>query len=431
MNILIITPKIPYPPDEGGKISQFAAIDYLRKKHSLILVLSTSGSKDDVNIAALKELWPEVKIETIRTWHNLPEEQTFKFFWEHILTKAFKRLKRALKKFLLKKKATVIPVLEIDSPWIGQIAPVKSQSFIEQLSEIVKKTRVDIIQVDLIDFIDLSSVLPKEVKKVFIHHELKFGRLATSFSSTSDISASFRDYILSIVKEQELGFLKNYDAVIVFSESDRNKLAEALPGKKVVVSPFPVLDSSFRPVKIELLKIKKLVFVGGEEHLPNRDAVEWYINEIGAEIKRKHDLILHVVGNWSLETIKRYNGNQLVHFTGYVEDLGSYCENSIMIVPVRTGSGIRAKILYAMAQGVPVISAPVGCEGIEVKDKVDLLIAGTSEEFAVAVHLLIDDMDYTFNMVTRAQKIIKEKYSQQAAGELRIRCLEEVLNNGN
>jgi glycosyltransferase involved in cell wall biosynthesis len=428
MNILIITPKIPHPLDEGGKISQFAAIDYLRKRHSVILVLTVYNSTDEDSIAILKDLWPEVKIESIQMWNTLLQRQKDKNSVKQLLLKEIKSLTRVVKNLLFKRREPVVCVSELDSPWIAQIASVKNRSFIEQISDIIRKNKVDIIQVDLIDYIDIALAVPKEIKKVFVHHELKFARLATSFSVASTVPAAYKDYILNLVKEQEINFLKSYDGIIVFSESDRNKLAEALPGKKVIVSPFPVMDTFFRPINLELLKVKKLVFVGGEEHTPNKDAIEWYIKEIGIEVKKYHDLTLHVIGNWSSETIRKYRGNNLIFFAGYVEDLVTYCENSIMMVPVRIGSGIRAKILYAMAQGLPVISATVGCEGIEVKDKVDLIIADTPEEFAEAINLLVNDLNYSLNLVTNAQKVVKEKYSQQTAGELRSRCLDEILN---
>lgn len=219
-----------------------------------------------------------------------------------------------------------------------------------------------------------------------------------------------------------------YDGVFVFSEDDRKKLVRYLTGSNVLVAPFPVLDSYFRIIKSDLLQIKKLVFVGGEGHEPNKDAVEWYINEIGNEVRKLQNLTLHVVGKWSKETKEKYKGNDLVCFPGYIEDLISYCENSIMVVPVRTGSGIRAKILYAMAQGVPVVSASVGCEGIGVIDNTHLLIANNPQEFSKAIHSIVTNPDMSYSLVTNAQKLIKEKYSQQVAGELRQYYLNELVN---
>jgi glycosyltransferase involved in cell wall biosynthesis len=433
MNILIITPKIPYPLTEGGKVSQFAIIDYLRKKNSVILVLATYSSEDENNLIVLKNLWPEVTIEKIKMWNTRPQIQ------EKLLQKTEKQVlfisrqmwsigKKFAKRLLQKDDNQHIQSLEIDSPWVIQIAGVKERKFINELLNIVNKYKIDIIQIDLLEYIDLVLALPQEIKKVFVQHEFKFARLATTLKTLPASSTPFDNYVLDFVKSQEINLLRLYDGVFVFSEGDRKKLADAMPGSKIFVTPFPVLNNFFRPIKPELLKIKKLVFVGGEDPTPNKNAVEWYINEIGNEVKKRQDLILHVVGKWSKETIEKYRGNGLVFFPGYVEDLISYCENSISVVPVRIGSGIRAKILYSMAQGVPVVSASIGCEGIEVKDKTDLLIANNPKEFAEAIHSIVTNPDLSYKMVTNAQRLIREKYSQEAAGALRQHYLNELIN---
>lgn len=433
MNILIITPKIPYPLDEGGKISQFAVIDYLRKNNSVILVLTTYSKEDELNVSLLNNLWPEVTIETIKMVNTFTHfKKTFlkrlqNFLWD--LLKSFRnRIKVSATRFGNKEEIKKCQVSELESPWIVQIATVKSSKFLTQLLNIINKFKIDIIQIDLLEDIDLALALPKDIKKVFVHHELKYARLTTTLKLLRDSSDPFNNYLLEFVKSQEINLLKLYDGIIVFGEDDYKKLAEAMPETKIFVSPFPVLDNFFRPLNLEFLKINKLVFVGGEEHTPNKDAIEWYINEIGDEVKKRQDLILHVVGKWSNETVKKYNGNKLVFFSGFVQDLLSYCENSIMVVPVRVGSGIRAKILYAMAQGVPVVSASTGCEGIGVFDKTDILIANNPQEFAEAIHSIVSNQDMTYNMVKNAQMLMRKKYSQKAAGELRQQYLNELIN---
>ena len=58
-----------------------------------------------------------------------------------------------------------------------------------------------------------------------------------------------------------------------------------------------------------------------------------------------------------------------VNFTGFVEDIGNYLlKSKVFICPIRFGSGLRGKILQAWAMALPVISTPVGCEGLIVKD---------------------------------------------------------------
>lgn len=433
MTILLITPKIPYPLTEGGKISQFATIDYLRKKHTVILVLATYSNEDEKDSDTLKQLWPEVTIEKIRMWNTLtllPEENLLKKRGSNlfIFKQIFHHAKNLAKKLVQKDKGQNIQLSEIDSPWIAQIAPVKTRKFIQEISDIVNKTKVDIIQIDLLDYIDLAFILPKEIKKVFVQHEIKHARLATALKTVKGSSIPFNNYILDFVKSQEVNFLRLYDGVFVFSEEDRKKLLPDLAGSKIFVTPFPVLESYFRIIKPGMNKFNKLVFVGGEDHSPNKDAIEWYINEIGNELQKRQELILHVVGKWSKETIEKYALNKQVFFSGFVEDLISYCEDSIMVVPVRIGSGIRAKILYAMAQGVPVVSTSIGCEGINVTDKFDLLIADNPQQFADAICTIVANPDVSYNMVSNAQRLIRERYCQEAAGKLREHCLNELIN---
>ncbi|RYE15083.1 MAG: hypothetical protein EOP34_04495 [Rickettsiales bacterium] len=69
MNILLITSVIPYPLSEGGKVSQYAVIDYLKKDNFLTLVLIANNQLDLKNIEILKRLWPEVNIHT-RNYHK-------------------------------------------------------------------------------------------------------------------------------------------------------------------------------------------------------------------------------------------------------------------------------------------------------------------------------------------------------------------------
>jgi glycosyltransferase involved in cell wall biosynthesis len=99
-----------------------------------------------------------------------------------------------------------------------------------------------------------------------------------------------------------------------------------------------------------------------------------------------------------------------------------------MIVPVRIGGGIRTKILYAMAQGVPVISTTIGCEGIEVKDKESILIANDATSFASAIKESMEDIDATKKRIDKSREVIEKLYSQDAAGKRRYECYLNVLH---
>lgn len=418
MNLLLITPYIPYPLSEGGKISQFAMIDYLRHHQSITLILVANDEESINNISQLQSLWPEVDIKTINTYVIVNEKKTIK---KYVLNKlrSFKDLFKTTIKF-------DPPSSDFDNHGLFTFAYPKSRIFIKQLLNIIHSKEYDLVQIDLLDYIDLVHLIPDHIKKVFVHHEIRFARLESGSSKNDD---KFESYIKSYVKNIEGVILKNFDGIMVFSESDKLKLEKfpALVGK-VFNSPFPILDKDFSDLNNIDTKVDKLVFVGGDGHLPNIDAVDWYASDIYPMIKNFTDLKLHVIGRWSIENqqviSKKCNNN--VYFAGFVDNLKTYCKNSIMLVPVRIGSGIRTKILYAMAHGTPIISTSIGCEGIELIDDDSIAIANTSNEFKDSILKLSNNLQALECMSKNAQKIAKTKYSQQAAGELRNKILQEI-----
>jgi glycosyltransferase involved in cell wall biosynthesis len=418
LDILLVAPYIFYPLDEGGKISQFAMIDYLRRFNNITLVFAAQTQNCLQRISKLRELLEGVNIEII----TLPGEDEIGF-----LPKVTRKLDWVVNKKQRDKKAREY-VSEFDNDYFINIGAVKKRSFIEQLAAIAGKKHYDIAQVDMHSSIDLVYCLPANAKKIFVQHEIRFVRLESFLQSQGLKAGPYEKYILSYIENTEVDMLNKYDAVFTFSETDTSKLSPGLKSCKVYTSPFPVLDNYFVPVKNEPLLIKKIVFIGGSIHSPNVDAVRWFVSNVLPAVSKIFNLKLHIAGNWDEASKEFFNGNNNVIFSGFVEDIVAYCKESIMVVPVRAGSGIRTKILYAMAQGVPVISTTLGCEGIEGADKKSILIADDAPAFINSIEQIVQYPDASKERVTRAQEIIKNVYSQAAAGKKRQACYLSVLD---
>jgi glycosyltransferase involved in cell wall biosynthesis len=103
--------------------------------------------------------------------------------------------------------------------------------------------------------------------------------------------------------------------------------------------------------------------------------------------------------------------NKSVHVTGQVKDVVPYYERSaISIVPLRAGGGTRLKILEAMALGRPVVSTSIGCEGLDVIDGEQLLIADTPEKFSEGIIRLLTDKNLYQKMTADARQFVETRY---------------------
>jgi len=140
--------------------------------------------------------------------------------------------------------------------------------------------------------------------------------------------------------------------------------------------------------------IADIVFVGAMDWMPNLDGIEYFLDQILPLIRRRRpDCSVAIVGRRppaSLE--RRADSDAKLQVTGTVDDVRPYLwGSSVAIVPLRIGGGTRLKIYEAMAARIPVVSTPVGAEGLDIHPPHDIRLAETPETFAEACLDLLAD----------------------------------------
>jgi len=83
----------------------------------------------------------------------------------------------------------------------------------------------------------------------------------------------------------------------------------------------------------------------------------------------------------------------------------------VFVVPLLAGGGMRVKILTAMAQGLPVVSTTVGCEGIDVVHGQHLLVADTPQQFAAATLRILTEPELAGELGLNGRKLVEDRYS--------------------
>ena len=174
-------------------------------------------------------------------------------------------------------------------------------------------------------------------------------------------------------------------------------------------------------------QLKKIVFTGNEYHLPNKYAVDWFIENVFRPYGENINLDFYITGKWFKETKQKYASNTRIKFAGYVKKINSFIKDSIMVVPVTIGSGIRTKILLAMAQGIPVISTRFGCQGLDVEHRKNIFIANTPDEFIHEISYIKNNRRETQKICNEARKLAKNGFNQEKLTRKRIKIYEEII----
>lgn len=407
--ILIVSPIFPYPLETGGHKAQFLILDKMSKDFEITLLYPKASVK---NKNKLQHIWPNVDIRVL----DLVEEKLKK---EPLLKRIINRLKyyyfhplAGIKKLLGIRKTIELSTVPKRQDMVFSNSNIThvDENFLLLLDKVIKEKKFDIIQIEFLNFVSLGYILPKNVKKVFVHHEIGFVRMKREID-TLIMKTIYEDFLLTIEKRFELDALNQFDEIVVFSDVDQDILNKYLPEKNIHNSPFSVeISDDSMPNKD--FKLEKVLFIGSENHYPNYDGLIWLLSSL-ENYEAERSLLpikIQITGNWSQRFRERFEQEGRVEFLGFVDDLQVTLKNSIMIVPLRIGSGIRTKILEAFSWGVPVLSTTIGIEGIPAIDGEHYMKTDSIEEFIEAINTILVNPKEGLRLAENAKNEIIHQY---------------------
>jgi glycosyltransferase involved in cell wall biosynthesis len=227
-----------------------------------------------------------------------------------------------------------------------------------------------------------------------------------------------------LLKRYEGRVCWEFDAVLAVSEEDKVALQEASrqnghKAEDVAITVIPITVDTDEVARVERRPgADHVIHVGTMYWPPNVDGVLWFAHEIWPLIRaRRAETEFDLIGaRPPQEVVALAQDGNAIHVAGYVDDLNPYlAQTGVFVVPLRAGGGMRVKILNALAQGLPIVSTSLGCEGIRVTHEQDILIADTPADFAEAVLRVLNDPDLSARLSDNGRRLAETLYDYQAA----------------
>jgi len=223
----------------------------------------------------------------------------------------------------------------------------------------------------------------------------------------------------------ETGIMRKADATLVRSTVERALIQSINPGIRSILYPLareiPEVDTPRSSGRAGLL------FVGGFNHSPNRDAVCWFVQEVFPLVRACRPAAeFTIVGSRTPEEIRRLEGNG-VKVLGYLEDLAPvYGSARVVVAPLRYGAGIKGKVAEAMLHGVPCVTTPVGAEGMSAEAGRDLLVCDSPRDMADQIVRLLDE-DALWEYISQsASRLARSTFSMEASLLRLVRLFSEL-----
>lgn len=232
------------------------------------------------------------------------------------------------------------------------------------------------------------------------------------------------------IKDFELKQFSLFDAVAVFTNQDKEAIQQYC-NSKIPVEIIPVgLDLSRYKPDHKFTKFPSLFFLGAMDWLPNREGIEWFLDNFATELA-DGDLKapFYVAGNDIPERFDDYEVVGKIFIHGEVDDALEFVNSkAVMVVPLLSGGGMRVKIVEGMAMQKCIISTSLGAEGINHSHGENILIANTPQEFRRAIKRCIQDEHFCRRIGLSARKLVQEQHDTQKTNERLVSFYEQLLN---
>lgn len=383
MRILQITKKFPYPVKDGEVIGIInLTLGFAEHGHD-VTVLSLNTKKHYFN--------PE----------NLPDE--------------------------IKRKAKFIAV-DIDTSvnWLNallnlfssksyNIERFYSPQFEKKIAEVVSQGKFDLILLEGIYLMRYIDVLQKHTKtKILLRPQnveyVIWERLRDS--ENGFLKRTYYGILARRMKKFELTMMNRADIMIPVSETDMDIFLNA--GCKLPHTSIPTGYIFNSLPEINNGEENAVAFIGGMDWLPNREGVEWFLESVWHKVlARVPNAEFYLAGrNFPDEILNRREKGLVI--VGEVEDAKEFIlSKSISIVPLFAGSGMRVKIVEAMALGRAIVSTSVGAESLAFTHGKNILIADDAESFANEIIRVLQNKEERIRLGKHAQELILEKYDNR------------------
>lgn len=288
-----------------------------------------------------------------------------------------------------------------------------------------QQKRFDAVVVDAtqMSWIPTPSGLPRILTLHNIEHEL----MARSADTSGDaLRRWFRARDARLLRTAEISALCGASQVWTCSERESALVRALAPGVEVVTVPNGVDPQALTPGPTDL-PVPEVIFLATMHYDPNADGACWFVREIWPRLRAVHpDLRLGLVGGRPPARVQALVGNGVSIYPMVPSVLPYYRGARLSVVPLRSGSGTRIKILEAAAVGTPQVSTSLGAEGLSVRDGEHLLIADGADQFANACLRVFADPRAAAVRAESARNLVHEVYAWDAVGQSLLVALERL-----
>ncbi|MEO7198002.1 MAG: glycosyltransferase [Solirubrobacterales bacterium] len=244
-------------------------------------------------------------------------------------------------------------------------------------------------------------------------------RLATGFA------ARLLRREAALLERREVWTARTADAVSLVGSEEAAELSRR-SGRPVACLPMAV-DVSGNSADVASNPSDRFVCVGGMDYRANVESLRWFAGEpLTAARRACPGFHLEMIGHCPKQIAEELTRPGL-SFLGYVDDLSRALRGYRgFVAPITSGTGVKTKVIEAMAAGLPVVSTPLGVAGIAAQHGVDCLVGSSPSEFAEHIHRISARPEEAAAIGQRGRQLVKGSFSAEVIEQRWADVLRQV-----
>ncbi|MEN9522689.1 MAG: hypothetical protein RL065_1066 [Bacteroidota bacterium] len=383
MKILQLSYRLPFPLKDGGAIGIFnltkayhelghdvTLLTFNTKKH---FIPENNISKELTSICNLITVFHDTSLSPIGAFFNL------------IINKSY------------------------------HISRFKSKPFELKLIEILSKNTFDLIHVDgpfFASYIDLIQARTKAKIIIRAHNVEHFiwQKLALNTAFPKNI---YLNILAKQMKNEEIECWKKADLIAAINQNELHYIAQFVGNEKVKMLAAGIF---LKPNYISTTpRIQSSCFyIGSMEWMPNKEAVDWFLKDVWPLVISKNPSITFYLAGRNMP--QKYFDIKLngVKVIGEVESAETFMKDKqLMVVPLKSGGGVRIKILEAMAESNAIVATDLAADGLHTVHQKNIIIANNATEMADRIIELMDNQNSLQQLRTEARQHAELNFDQK------------------
>ncbi|MDA9555843.1 glycosyltransferase family 4 protein [Pelobium sp.] len=400
MRVLLITNRVPFPADGGYAIVVHHTIEALVNLGCEVTLFSLNTTKHYVRVKEVKDpLLKKIKFVQYKIDNRIKAKDAF---------------------------------FNLFSDQSYNISRFYDHNCASKLGHLLRSNTFDIVQFEGLQVASYLDVVKANTnaKLVYRAHNIEhqiWKRLTTKENFL--IRKMYLNLLSKRLQRFEFKVLNSFDALIAISFVDEHFFKSI--GCKVPVHTFPVaLDLENYKNNYLLSPDKSVGYIGSMDWRPNIEGVDWFLEKVWPSIRQLDSGITFHLAGKNIPKQFKIMGDESFIMEGDVENAAEFISRQhVLIVPLLSGSGMRVKIIEAMALGKCIIATSIAAEGINYHHDKDILIADKADDFYKQILRCFTDKTLISKIGEGARKLVEKNHDNTKLSKVLLKVYQDLCEN--